>query len=224
MFEFLTADENMPFAVALTVMFGIAILEGVMTIIGFGLSNMIESFLPDVDLDTSVGGIEDIEAPSSLSKVLSWLRVGEVPILMLLVVFLTAFGLIGIALQSFMQSTFSILLPAIFATVPAFMMALPIVRVSGGVLQKIMPQDETEAVTSDSLIGRMAVITIGTAKQGSPAEARVRDQHGTAHYVMVEPDLDEEFTQGQEVLLVKKTNTIFKAIETSNTSLSSKSI
>ncbi len=221
MIEFLTASQNMQFTVALMVMFGIAILEGVLTIIGLGFSNMIESMLPDVELDTSIGGIEDIEAPSALSRVLSWIRVGEVPVLMLLVILLTSFGLIGIAIQSFMTNTFGFLLPGIVASVVAFVISLPVLRVFGGLLNRVMPQDESEAVTSESLVGRMAVITIGTARKNSPAEAKVRDQHGTAHYVMVEPDLDEEFKQGDEVLLVNKAGRIFKVIQTSNTSLSS---
>jgi hypothetical protein len=224
MSEFLTASQNMPFTVALLVMFGIAILEGLMTLLGVGLSNVIESLMPDIDFDleADLSGPE-VQSVTPLSRLLGWLRIGKVPVLMLLVIFLTAFGLIGIAVQSFVHGTAGFLLPGLIASIPALLLALPVVRVLGSVLSKLMPNDETEAVSIESLIGRVATITLGTAKQGSPAEARVRDTHGTTHYVMVEPDTQqEEFTKGDDVLLVRRAGSIFKVINNTNPSLVNK--
>ena len=51
MFEFITADANMPFAIALTVMLGIALLEGVAMLLGAGLSGFIDSMMPEFDVD-----------------------------------------------------------------------------------------------------------------------------------------------------------------------------
>lgn len=221
MSEFLTASQNMPFTVALMVMFGIALLEGLMTLLGVGLSNVIESLMPDIDfdVDADLSGPE-VQSATPLSRLLGWLRIGKVPVLMLLVIFLTAFGLIGIAVQSFIHGTAGFLLPGVIASIPAFLLALPVVRVFGSVLSKLMPNDETEAVTVESLIGRVATITLGTAKQGSPAEARVQDMHGTTHYLMVEPDTQqEEFTKGDDVLLVRRAGSIFKVINNTNPSL-----
>ena len=43
---------------------------------------------------------------------------------------------------------------------------------------------------------------IGTARRGSPAQAKVRDEVGQTQYVMVEPEHDgEEFGAGEPVLL-----------------------
>ena len=229
MFEFVTADENLPFSVALAVMFGIAILEGVLTVIGFGLSNVIDSLLPDHDFDPHIdfdpagevhGDIHgEIGSQSALSKLLSWLRVGKVPVLMLLVVFLTAFGLIGLSLQGFIHGVTGSMLPAAIASIPAFLLSLPVVRVMGSVIAVVMPQDETEAVGRETLVGRIGIITLGTARQGHAAEARVRDAHGTSHYVMVEPNVAEEFTRGDQVLLVKDEGAVFKVIKNISSSL-----
>jgi len=229
MIDFLTAANNLPFSVALAVMFGIALLEGLTTLVGFGLSHAIESLLPDLELDADldvdlhsevhadVHG--DIGSSSALSNLLSWLRVGQVPVLMLLVVFLTAFGLIGFTLQAFVHNLSGAMLPASIASIPTFVLALPVVRVMGSLIAKIMPKDETEAVSRDSLIGRIAVITLGSARQGNPAEARVRDLHGTAHYVMVEPDTEEEFKQGDQVILVSQAGSLFRVIKNTSSSL-----
>lgn len=219
MFEFLTADQNMPFTVALAVMFGIAILEGLMTILGAGLSSIIESLMPDIDMDVDLSGPE-VQSPSPLSRLLGWLRIGQVPVLMLLVIFLTSFGLIGIAIQSFANQTFGALLPAWLASVPAVLLSLPVVRVMGGILSAVMPKDETEAVSADTFVGRVATITLGTSKAGHPAEARMSDVHGTSHYIMVEPDNEaESFNKGDEVLLVRQSGSVFKVIENNNPSL-----
>ncbi|MCP4236269.1 MAG: YqiJ family protein [Aestuariibacter sp.] len=236
MFEFILATGNTPFAVALTVMFGIAILEGVTTLLGFAFSNVIDALIPEFDMDIDAGFDADIDATagstlehghsadlganSALSRLLGWLRVGRVPVLILLVVFLTGFGLTGLALQSFVHGITGSLLPGSIMSIPAFIIALPIVHLLGGVIGKIMPKDETDAVTEESLVGRVATITLGTARSGSPAEARVRDIHGTTHYVMVEPgSVNAEFHSGSSVLLLQKNGAIFKGIVNPNPAL-----
>jgi len=211
--------------VAIMVMFGIALLEGVATLLGAGLSGFLDSLLPDVDVDvdldtdTSIDGSE-VPAIAPLTRLLGWLRIGKVPVLVLLVVFLTGFGLIGLGMQSAMSSLTGFMLPAWIASVIVFFLALPVVRVFGGALGAVMPKDETDAVTEDSLIGRIAVITLGRAVRGGPAQAKVKDQHGLTHYVMVEPDTDGvTFNAAQSVLLIAKDGSVFKAIENTNPAL-----
>lgn len=225
MIELVTANQNMPFAVALAVMLGIAILEGVASLLGTGISSFLDSLLPDTDFDIDVHAdinVEGAEIPSiaPFTHFLGWLRIGQVPILVLLVLFLTSFGLIGLVMQSIIESTLGFLLPGIIASVIAFILSLPAVHILGGGLKVIMPKDETDAVAEESLTGRVAVITLGTAKKGKAAEAKVKDQHGLTHYVMVEPDEeDATFTAHQAVLLVKKEGPVFKAIENRHSSL-----
>ena len=215
--EFFLAPQNIPFTVAITVMIFIAILEGVGALLGLGISNLLESVLPDIDID--VDG-PDIESNTTLTHFLGWLRVGEVPFLILLVVFLTSFGILGLILQKSVFGVTGAMLPSIIAAVPAVIAALPCVRVFGGLINKIMPRDETEAVSTDTFIGRVAVVTIGTAEIGSPAEAKLVDKHQQSHYIMVEPDNDGDIIkQGEPALVVSKAGTIFKVIHNPNKSL-----
>ncbi|CAA0126019.1 Inner membrane protein YqiJ [Halioglobus japonicus] len=224
MLDFLTQPENSWFSIALVVMFGIALLEGLLSVLGFAMSSMLDGLLPEFDANLDTGDV-NINPATGISRFLSWLRVGKVPVLMLLIVFLTGFGLSGLIFQSFLGATFGFLLPAYVAAIPALIVTLPVVRVVGGLIERFMPGDETEAVSDSSLVGRTAVVTLGTAKAGSPAQAKLKDRFGTAHYVMVEPDADEaQFTAGSEVLLVKKDGYVFRVIGVENQNLSDRAI
>ena len=222
MIALLTAGENKVFLIALAVMLLIALLEGVASVLGSGLSGLLDSLIPDVDGDVVV----DIDldgpqtSPPALTRFLSWLRIGEVPVLMLLVIFLTAFGLIGITVQSLALRFVGTYLPQWIAVAPALLLSLPVVRVLGGVLRLILPQDETTAVFEASFVGRIATLTRGSAKLGSPAEAKLVDEHGQAHYVLVEPDSsDEVFERGMQVLITERRGAVFSAIRNPTSAL-----
>ena len=106
------------------------------------------------------------------------------------------------------------MLPAVAAAGGALFLCLPGVRMFAGILGKIMPKDETEAVGRGSFIGRTAVITLGTASHDNTAEARLNDKFGQSHYVRVEPDLsDQSFSQGEKVLLVRQDGARFFVIK-----------
>ena len=244
MFKFILADGNLPFAVALGLMLGIAVLEGTMTLLGAGLSQAIDALLPDslgdVDIDADldiapeVGDIDGVgvdfgdvnvgHAPASgasgLSKILGWLCIGKVPVLILLVAFLTVFGVAGLAVQSVFQGITGTLMPGFIASIPALVVAIPAVRITGTLIAKIIPKDETSAVTVDSFVGRVATITVGTAKAGQPAQAKLQDANGQTHYVMVEPDNTEDaFDAGAQVLVVARAGPRFRVILNTSSAL-----
>jgi hypothetical protein len=228
MITFLLSSQNLPFTVALTLMLAIAVMEGVSTLIGAGFSDMIDSVLPemdldvdaDIDVDADMDLDTDFHAPGPFTRLFSWLRVGQVPVLILAIVFLTAFGLIGLFCQSTAIRLFGHLLPASLASIPALVITFPVVRISGGVLAKVLPKDETESVSEESFVGRVAVITLGKAEVGKPAQGRLTDPHGQSHYLMVEPDQDGvRFEQGTEVLIVSHQGAIYKGIENPNKAL-----
>lgn len=142
---FIGAAENVPFAVALAMMGMIAVLEGLALVIGGGLSKVLDPLLPDLDgLDGS---------HSSLSTILSWLRVGQVPVLVLIVAFLTGFGALGYAVQgSVLNLTGHMLSPAL-ASGAALLGAIPATHLMGGALAAVLPRDETSAVSSSEFRG-----------------------------------------------------------------------
>jgi hypothetical protein len=209
MIELFLAEQNLPFAVSLGLMLAIGFLEGVGMIMGLAFSGVLEQIVPDAATDGDV----DLDS-SVLTALLGWLHIGKVPILVLLILFLTGFGLTGLVIQGSLHSVSGFYLPALVATVPAFFVALMMVRKSGRGIARIIPQDETAAVSQETFIGRLANITQGTAREGLAAEAKLKDEHGNTHYVMVEPDFSgETFTVGDQVLLVRQQGVIFKVIE-----------
>lgn len=228
MIEFFLASENLPFSCSLAVMLAIALLEGVATLVGAGFSQFLDSMIPDLDIDADVDvdmdmdmdADADFSPQNTMTRFLGWLRVGQVPVLILLVIFLTAFGLIGLGVQSIAAKAFGGLMPGLLASIPALLLAMPVVRGLGGILGRFMPKDETEAVTESSFIGRVAVITLGRAVKGKPAEAKLKDKFGQVHYVMVEPDVATEvLEQGAQVLLVNQAGPAFTAIKNPNPAL-----
>ncbi|SDU21166.1 YqiJ family protein [Halopseudomonas salegens] len=213
MLDLLLANANLPFAIALTLMLIIGLFEGVGAVLGVGLGNMLDSFVPDVSINPDIE-VADAGSNSALSRLLGWLKVGKVPILMLLVVFLTAFGCIGLAMNFAASSTFGLMLPALLSVPLAFMAALPVTRWGASALEAIMPKNETSSVSLEALIGREAFVTIGQSSSVQSAEARVRDQHGQTHYVMVlAEDGHGPFGPGMPLLIVRREGNQFVVIK-----------
>ncbi len=220
MIDFILSSDNLPFTVAIGLMLSIALLEGVGMLLGLGFSNLVDSLFPDadidinVDVDTDIDGDIDFDSTSLFTKFWSWLRVGKVPVLVLLIVFLTTFGLTGFFIQSTVQSIIGRYLPWFIAIVPALLFAFPLVRFSSKYIAKIIPNDESSAVSEETFIGKVATITLGSAKKGKPAEAKLVDQYAQTHYIMVEPENEDDiFSQTEKVLLVSHNGSIFKAIK-----------
>ena len=248
MLDFLGNDGNLPFVGALALMIGIALLEGVGAILGLGFSRLADTLVPDsltgidsaadIDIDADFDFDADIDTEIDvdlgdadagievgggfLTSMLGWLCVGRVPVLILLIFFLTAFGLVGLGIQGFVQSLFGVVLPSAVAVVPSLILAVPAVRLFGRSFAKFVPKVETTAVSKDTFIGRVASVIRGEARRGQPAEAKLEDRFGKTHYVLVEPDIEgESFNAGDEVLLVRRRDGRFWAIRNPHELLSS---
>jgi hypothetical protein len=216
------AQQNLPFSVAILVMLGLTAVEAVSVMLGGGVSHAVDNlFHLHVDHDVHVGHAAHAGHDPHAGGLLGWLHVGKVPLLILLIIFLTAFGVSGLLIQAVTRSIVGLYWPGVVAAVPAFVLAVPAVRAVGGLFVRLVPRDETTAVSEDSLVGRVAVITVGVASSSAPAEGRVRDEHGQTHYVMVEPDIaGERFPTGTEVLLVKRAGAKFFGIRNPSAALS----
>lgn len=208
--QFIGAPENLAFSVAIAVLLGIALLEGVVLLIGFHLSSWLDGLLPDLDLSLAP---PDTLPALSPARLLGWLRLGELPALMALVVALTLFGLTGFLVQAMSWRFAGAFLPGWVAVPGALCAALPLTRGANGLLARLMPRNETEAVSEESLIGRVAVVVLGEARPGHAAQAKLRDAHGRSHYIMVEPDtVGEAFPAGTAVVVVARAGGRFVAI------------
>jgi hypothetical protein len=197
----LVSAPNAPFLVAIALMVVIGALEGLSLIVGTGLSHHLDHFF-GVHLDAAHEGV------------LGWLHIGRAPILVLLVIFLMAFAISGLVLQWATSGVVGHPLPAWIAGVFAAACALPVVRMLGGLLSRVIPRDETTAVSEASFVGRLARVTGETASEGRPAQAKLTDEHGQSHYLLVEPDgPGVTFSRGESILVVSRASgTVFRAI------------
>lgn len=193
--ELFLAAEAWPFSVAVTLVAAIAVIEGAGLLVGMNFSGWVDHLLPDIG--------DGLDGASTAW--LGWLHVGKVPILVLLVVLLTAFAMIGFAIVAVGTGLLGYTPPAALSAIAAFIGALPVVRVSGAAIARITPRDESTAVLLETLVGRIATVVNGTARAGYPAQARVKNEHDQTLYVHIEPDdPDATFGPGDSVLLVKQ--------------------
>lgn len=196
-----TAHETLPFGIGLALIVGIAVVEGFGMLVSMSPSNLIDDWLPDID------------GHDGLDRVLGWLHLGRVPALVLLLLFLGGFTVFGYALQVVVHGLLGGYLHGLLATALAVPPGLATVRGLGALIAHIIPRDETSAISEQTLVGRTGTIVTGTARRGLAAQARVRDGHGRSHYLMVEPDLDDEvFEEGAQVLVVRKAGAFYRCI------------
>lgn len=210
--SWMTAAGNAPFVIALLVMLGLAVVELIALVSGFSVNDVVDKFVISHagietlgDAPTGMEATGSADAQGVMGRFLAWLYVGRVPVLMVLIVILTVFGLIGVLVQGLLRQTVGWAAPGYIAAPVVLFLSLPLVRASTGGLARLLPRDETSAIRLASLVGRTAVVTGGVARADLPAQARVTDAFGTDHYVLVEPDEGTgPLANGTVVLLVRK--------------------
>ena len=212
MWDLLTHPSNLIFSVCICLLFFCALLEVFLLLAGGGSQGILDQFLPDdliphKDVEVNIDGSSGL-----LVQFLDWLYIGRVPLLIWLIIFLTLYGLSGLILQSVLFQWTGQYITAWIMAPACLFLSMPLVRYSAMLIARILPQDETTAIYSDELIGRTATIILGVATLNSPAEAKVQDQHGLTHYILVEPEQDESFQQGQSVILTGRTKIGFYAM------------
>nr|WP_314260580.1 YqiJ family protein [uncultured Devosia sp.] len=201
------ASETAPFAVAIGLTVAITLLELLGLLLGTQPSAVVDNALPDFDADVDGVGL------GPLSETLSWLSFGRLPALIVIILLTTSFGLCGFALQEALRSAFGFAINPWLASVPAVFGAAVLTRHLGLALARIMPKEETEAVSTKAFVGRIATVFRGVAGPGAPAEAKLTDIHGKTHYLLVEPDQGEAaMPEGSEVLIVRQEGPVYRAI------------
>jgi len=190
--ELLLAPESWPFTFAVMLVLLVGLVESLSLALGASLSGVLDNVLPQ-DID----GLAD--------SWLGWLHVGKVPVLVLLILLLTAFSLFGLGLNALVFGLTGSYPPIILSSAFALFGALPVAHGLGGVIGRLIPKDETSAVSLDSLVGHVAVVVNGTARKAYPAQAKVRTEQGQTFYVHVEPTDDgTQFVVGDSVLLIQQ--------------------
>ncbi len=224
MFSFLLEGAFVPFTIAIALLFGLLGLELVALMLGGSLMagegdvdlDLVDApeldigdFELDLDADVDLGEFELAEVAAETPVVTSdgpasWLGFGKVPFMIWLVVLLAGFGLSGIGLLLGLRDVMGFDLPSWMAAIPAGALGIWFARGFSAVFARLLPKTETEAMSERMLARRRGFISQGTASRGRPAEVRVMDRFGNAHYLRAEPLQDKDtLEQGTEVLVLR---------------------
>lgn len=208
MFTQLLTPAYLPFAIAFVVMIGIGLIEA----IGLGLGSL--------DLDGDAGADIGADAHGGL---LDWLGLGgELPILVWLTSLLGCFTIAGLAIQQTATALAGEPLSWPLAALGALVAGGLLNTLAANGLARIMPGLETTVISTDDLLRRRGRILEGTARRGAPARAKVIDQHGQAHFIMVEPHNDTDtLATGETALIVRREGKVFFGLPESDKLLQS---
>ena len=207
MFDLLLSPDYAPFAIAFVVMLGIGLIEAV----GLGLGHL--------DMDTDI----DAHGGDAGPDLLGWLGLGRgLPILVWLTSLLGCFTLAGIAIQQGATALAGAPLHWGLASGGALIAGSLLNTLAANGLARIMPGFETSVISTDDFLRRRGTILEGTARRGSPARAKIVDQHGQAHFIMVEPHDDADaIAAGETALIVRRDGKLFYALPEANALLQS---
>lgn len=206
MFALLMTSDYALFLAAFVVMLGIGLIEA----FGLGIGHF------DVGADLDGGGLDG-------PGVLDWLGLRRgLPILVWLTSLFGCFTIVGIIVQQ--VATALIGGPLHWSLAGGLALAI-----SGGAnryvsagLARILPEYESTVIDTEDLIMRRAVVLEGSARRDHPARAKAVDQHGQAHYVMIEPHGDYDVIgQGETALLVRRSGALFFAQPENNSAFRS---
>ncbi|MGO4676889.1 OB-fold-containig protein [Bosea sp. 2YAB26] len=198
----LTAPGLYPFTIAALILVGIVAIEILAMVVGMSISSLVNDGL-------SHHGVHSEHGP--LDAWMSWLNRGGVPLLVLIMIWLASFAIAGFAIQGVAQALLSPL-PTLFASLLAVMVALPMTRALSRWTARIIPGDESNAISQSDLIGLTGTVTLGPLDQGKPGRVRVRDLHGNIHVLRAKAAAGHLIPQGASVLVVDGSNGLFEAI------------
>src|SRR4051794_24125603 len=149
--ESLIAPGVQPFAVAALIMGGLVAIEILSTLFGMSFSELL--------------GKELVWDHGLIGGLLGWINPAGVPTLVLLLALLAGFSASGYALQSAAEMVWAPL-PLVLAVPLAAAAALRLARTITRALARIIPGDETYAVSPEDLVGRVGEVTLGPLDQG----------------------------------------------------------
>lgn len=200
----LSAPATYPFAIAALILVGLVLVEIVAMLVGFSLSTTF-------DVDAPGHSVEAHHEAGVLGAWMSWLNAGGVPLLVLLMIWLASFAIMGYAIQGVAAAVLAPL-PVTLASLGAALLALPAGRTLSRLTARIIPREETAAVSQAEFIGLTGVVVLGPLDQGKPGQVRVRDLHGNLHVLRARAAEGHTIPQGAAVLVVDGKDGLFQTI------------
>ena len=199
--DILLAPDVRPFAVAAAIMLALGIIELLTSLVGLSIGEL-------VGKDIALEG----DSHNILGGAFLWLNSGRLPLLILLVLALGVFSIEGFLLQG-IAHVIGTTVPVSIAALAATAGSIPVIRTASRGIARIIPRDETYAVSDADFVGKVAVVAIGPLDQGLPGRVRLKDIFGNWHSVPARASPDSKaLPVGASVLLVDRDAKGFIAI------------
>lgn len=209
--SFVIAWYNLPFTILLVICALLAVLQ----LIGLGGEDEAQEVDQEVELDQDADLDQDTDvdhdadtdhdtdgAPTTLS-VLAFIGLGKAPLLVVLLIFFGAIGILGWVLNSLVQG--------VFGSYPnaAFIAVIPLSVIAGGLISsrtarligRALPPVSTTAMRAQALVGRRGVV-VSPFIDEKYGLVRLRDVGGTLLSVFAIIQSGEPIKRGSEVVLV----------------------
>ncbi|WP_152047102.1 OB-fold-containig protein [Aureimonas psammosilenae] len=147
--------------------------------------------------------IEQALEGTAVGEAFDWLNFGKVPFAILLMLLCVTFGAAGIALTHLLP-----FLPAWSLSVGAAPAAIVVTKLAGDAMARLLPKDETYAVSAEEFVGLEGSVTLGPLDDGPAGNVAVRDRHGEVHTLRARPvDPGTVIAQGSHVVVVARDDT-----------------
>jgi hypothetical protein len=199
--DILLAPDVRPFAIAAAIMMALGAIELLTTLVGFSLAEL-------VGKDVAV----EADSHNGLGGLFLWINAGRLPLLILIILALGVFSIEGFLLQGVVHIV-GAAVPVAIAALVAAAGSIPVIRTTSRGLSRIIPRDETYAVSESDFVGKVAMVSIGPLDQGLPGRVRLKDVFGNWHTVAARASPDSApLPVGASVLLVDRDARSFIAI------------
>jgi hypothetical protein len=201
--DILLAPDVRPFAIAAAIMAALGGIELLTTLVGFSISALVGD---------GVAVEADADSHDALGGMFLWINAGRLPLLILIILALGVFSIEGFLLQG-IAHILGAAVPVTIAALAAAAGSIPVIRTTSRGLSRIIPRDESYAVSDADFVGKVAVVSIGPLDQGLPGRVRLKDVFGNWHTVPARASPDSiALAVGASVLLVDRDAKSFIAI------------
>jgi hypothetical protein len=199
--DILLAPDVRPFAVAAAIMAVLGGIELLTTLVGFSISEILGK---DVAIEA--------DSHNGLGGLLLWINAGRLPLLILIILAFGVFSIEGFLLQGIAHAA-GFAIPVAIAALIAIAGSIPVIRTTSRGIARIIPRDETYAVSDADFVGKVAMVSVGPLDQGLPGRVRLKDVFGNWHTVSARASRDSPaLAVGASVLLVDRDARSFIAI------------
>src|SRR6202165_5615826 len=199
--DILLAPDVRPFAIAAAIMVALGVIELLTTLVGLSIGELVGK---DIGLES--------DSHNALGGLFLWINAGRLPLLILIMLALGVFSIEGFVLQGIadMVGTAG---PVGVAALAAAACSIPVIRTTSRGISRIIPRDETYAVSEADFVGKVAMVSIGPLDQGLPGRVRLKDVFCNWHTVSARASPSSQaLPVGASVLLVDRDAKCFIAI------------